>query len=109
MTDKEVSDLARDLVQNKVFMSDQISNPNDLMSVFMVLALLDDEKMKKLRESDVVACYEYMNRATARSVNGYPTFMSCRVLMKDDYDRVIAEERRMRLAIGEPQMEESVR
>lgn len=101
MTDEEVTTLARDLVQNRVFMSDQIRRPEDFMMVFPVLAMLSDEQRENLRKDDIGAVYEYNDRALPRSVNGYPMFMSARMLSTVDYKRVRAEERRMRIALGE--------
>jgi hypothetical protein len=101
LTDEEVVTLARDLVKNLIFMSDQIRRPEDLSMVFPVLFMLDDVQRESMKEKDIGAFYEYNDKALPRGVNGYPMFMSVRWLTKEDYKRVRAEERRMRIALGE--------
>lgn len=101
MTDEEVTKLARDLVQNRIFMSDQIRSQEDVLMVFPVLGMLDEKQRKDLQDADVGAVYEYVDRALPRSINGYPMFMSLRWLSKENYQRVRTEERRLRIALGE--------
>ena len=59
-----------------------------LRSVFMPLALMDEETAKKLAERDVSMIYERMDKAGGLAVNGYPTFMSMQFLTRDEVDRL---------------------
>lgn len=102
MTDDEVKGLARDLVMNKVFMSDQCRIAEDIPMVFPILSFLKKEDIDGMVERKVAYLYEYNDKATpGRSVNGYPIFFSCRTLTQEDYQRVRAEEKKMREAIGD--------
>ena len=84
MTEEELKTLALDISEGKVFGSwmlppDQAEN---LMPVvFMPLALGAAEK---IQEVDLWGIYEYVDKATRRTVNGYPLFTSFKMLTQDD-------------------------
>jgi len=100
MSDEDVKKLARELVTNQVFMSDQLRRPNDLPMVFMVLALAEQKIIDDYLKAGVVHFYEYFNKAIpGRGINGYPIFVSCFGINSTDYKRVQAEELRMREAL----------
>lgn len=106
MTDAEITTLARDIVTNRVFVSDQLHSQKDLELVFPVILFMKKKALQELLDGGVFAFYEYLERAAPRTVNGLPMFFSCRWLTKDEYQHVHAEERRMRIALGEKVPEE---
>jgi hypothetical protein len=108
MTDEEVEQLARDLVTNRVFMSDQCRRPEDVGLAFPILSFLEKQDVDKMVKDGIVHVYEYTSAAVSgRSINGYPMFFSCRSLNKADYDRVCAVEKRMREALANVRAKES--
>lgn len=97
-TDDELKNIAKDLVEGKIFTDRHIQDPKDVMLVFEVLAFLTDEQNKDFQEAiksgEIALIYEYMDKAAPRSVNGMPIFFSCRTLTKDETEKVfeIAED-----------------
>jgi hypothetical protein len=87
-TDEELKQVARDWVENRIFMSTQVKNPADIPMVFMVLAMADEELIDQYKKEDVVAFYEYYEKASPRSINGYPTFFSAHNLTRDEFEKV---------------------
>lgn len=74
-TDQELKDIAKDIYRNNIFTDWHIENPEDIKLSFMILRFMEKEDFE-----DVGLVYEYMSKAGPRSVNGLPTFMSCRLL-----------------------------
>lgn len=80
---EELTQLAIDVVTNKVFMTQDIQA---IDSAFMViLALLDDESRQKMIDAKPVAFYEYYEKAGPRSVNGYPSFFSMQWIPEEEW------------------------
>jgi hypothetical protein len=74
-----------DIAEGKVFGSWQIRNPNtELQLVFMVLVFCKKEQIPE----DTGAIYEYMDSAGPTSINGMPTFFSCRFLTQAEFKEV---------------------
>ena len=91
-TDKELKDLAFDIVAGNVF-HDQMINPNEdvarmLRYVFIPLSFMKKEQAEEIQKDDIKLFYEYMNKAGARSVNGYPQFFSMQMLSRNDVERL---------------------
>jgi hypothetical protein len=103
MTHEEVTALARDLVKDRIFMSDQLREheQNLLSSIFMPLVFMKPKDRQKMIDGDLAVLYEYFKEASPRSINGRPMFFSMRWLNQADYARVRAEEQRLRVAIGD--------
>jgi hypothetical protein len=77
--------LALDIAEGKVFGSWQIRNPNtELQLVFLVLVFCKKEQIPE----DTGAIYEYMDSAGPTSINGMPTFFSCRFLTQAEFKEV---------------------
>lgn len=100
-----LKDLAKDIVMNKVFTDRHIqkTHANMLFTVFMPLAFMDKKgwaAMGKVEEIGLI--YEYYEKATTRSINGYPTFQSFKYLKQKEanvtldyvakYKRMLGEE-----------------
>lgn len=92
VNEKDLKQLAIDIVENKVFGTWQMSEAdarNHLRVVFMALLGVDDDDRKKYKEENIVHFYEYYDKAGPRSVNGMPCFFSMCLISKDDWEKVI--------------------
>ena len=89
-SDVELEQLAQDVAAGKVF-TDRDVAPDDyeamVASIFklmlfgqIVLDMYDEGK-------EVGMVYEYLSEAGPMSVNGYPSFMSVKVLDMDDFEK----------------------
>lgn len=85
--EKELSQLAKDIVNNLVFTSNHI-HPNDnnlIGNIFMPLLLGATSDMSKEQIDDIGMVYEYYRgNSGGWAINGYPTFFSCAFLNKND-------------------------
>lgn len=90
--DKELKQLAIDIVAGKVFTSAAIHESelkSILPSVFMSIAFMGTRQREEFQKDDIQFIYEYVNKAEQRSVNGYPIFMTCRMLNREDLERLM--------------------
>jgi len=81
-TDAELRQLAADAVEGRVFGSWMVGDTASLPLVFMPLAL--GAQLPK----DTQHVYEYLEKAGPRGINGYPSFFSFHVLVKDEAERL---------------------
>jgi hypothetical protein len=90
MDDEKLRRLARDIVQGRVFTDRHLdtSNPEEKMAlvrmvwpVLMFMTKAQQDEMLALRPG---LLYEYFSEAGPRSTNGYPVFMSVRVVSQQD-------------------------
>lgn len=91
-TDQELKSLAFDIVSGQVFYDQMIheSEVERIMPiVFMPIGLMQKDQLKVLIDDDVAMFYEYFHKSMDRGINGYPTFMSCRMLDKTDKKRLV--------------------
>jgi hypothetical protein len=89
--DEKLRQLAMDIVDGKVYTSDQIPDANFarmIRLVFMPVGLLDQEAIKSLQDDDITMFYEYFSAAGSRSINGLPMFTTIRYLNRDDHKRL---------------------
>ena len=100
-TDTEIKHIAKELWAGQIFCDRQCRTPQDVMSVFMVLALSGPEIIENMKNNEIDFIYEFMSAAGPRSVNGYPIFMSCRYLDKEDVQRMFKEHERICEFFGE--------
>lgn len=100
MTEEAVTKLARELVTNLVFMSDQLRSGRDVMTAFMVLNFANKGLLNQWKRRGITHVYEYYSKALPRSINGMPCFTSCYPINATDYKRVRARELEMRRALG---------
>lgn len=104
LTDAQVDTLAKEFYRNEIFFSFQIpenQRGSMIMSVFMVLIFLDDIARKQMVENEIDVFYEYYKEAGPTSVNGYPTFFSCRMMTRSDANKVIARYKEIRELLGD--------
>jgi hypothetical protein len=88
----ELKQIAVDLAEGKIFSNLQLGNQQHMLqSVFMVLIFLDEKAHNSMKENEIVFVYEYMHDAGPMAINGFPTFMSMRMLGKEDFHDMWAE------------------
>lgn len=77
-TDEELKELAKRTIKNEIFVA---ANKESIENAFMMILALGAEF-----PDDTVALYEEYSKAGPRSLNGYPMFMSCGALSKDEFE-----------------------
>jgi len=86
MKKEDLKQLACDMNKGLVFTDREVQPPRLILTVFMPLLFLDGDK----KWSDQVGLiYEYYDKAGPRGVNGMPTFMSMRVVPKEDMSALV--------------------
>jgi len=89
-TDEELKQIAKDVWAGKIFTDRHLKDsPAMIPVIFMILVLLDKKQVKKMEQDNISLIYEYFDKAAPRSINGYPTFFSMRMLDKEDAGRMI--------------------
>jgi hypothetical protein len=81
---KKLGQLVKDVLQNKVFIT---TKEEDMNISFMVLKFMDKNTLEEIENAEIVAVYEYYDRAIKMSINGLPVFTSCNFLSRNDYKR----------------------
>ena len=94
---------ARRIYRREVFLSDMIRPEHIplLGTVFMPLALLDEDGRKDLRERDVTCLYGEMKDAGINSINGYPIFSAFGTLTREEHLAAILEYHSLLELLGE--------
>ena len=104
MTEDEIRSTVEGLVKGRIFTGTQVP-PDMLHLVFMPLGLAKDVDWDSL--GNVI---EDIDKAGPRGINGYPMFMSCRLVHKDDWavigERALAVQAAMDSALGGDQATE---
>lgn len=92
LTDDELRKFVDDFASGQIFTSNHLpaSDLDMMKTIFMPLAFgaLDGYTPEDIADIGVV--YEYLDAQGPRSVNGYPIFMSCRLMRKGDWVRAHA-------------------
>lgn len=88
-TNKEINQLAKDLAENRIFTSQHVRSPEDVRTVFMVLALMGPKMAQWMKDNHITVVYEEYSKAGPMSVNGYPCFFSFKSVSKSDWEKVI--------------------
>lgn len=86
-SEEEIKTLARDVFTGRVIGSWMLER-SEVESVFPLLGLLDGEQASSMPNAGIVHVYEYLDKAGPLSVNGLPTFHSCRMLNREDAIRL---------------------
>jgi hypothetical protein len=101
LSEDEIKEVATGLVKGHYFCATQCP-PDMIGMVFMVIGLgglgdIDPETVGNI--------IEHLDKAGPRSINGYPTFFSCRVIHRDDWsvivDKATAAQAAMDGVLGE--------
>lgn len=86
-TEEVLKELAKAMVSNMIFTDLHLhQDPHMIGSVFMPIAF---GAMANYDLSTLGLLYEYMDKAMPRSINGYPCFMSVRMLNRDDATKML--------------------
>lgn len=78
-----------DFCDGKVFTSAHVHDSqteNLLHIIFLPLALGGLHGLYEHEVKNIGLIWEHLSQAGYRGINGYPTFMSCRLMHKDDWD-----------------------
>ncbi len=100
MTDQEIKQLAEDMYKGLVFTDRHIMVQEELISVFMALALMKEEQIEEIRKNPPGMIYEYMEKAGPRSVNGNPMFLSFRMISISDTKKVLERYNKIIEVVG---------
>jgi hypothetical protein len=89
-TDEELKQIAIDIRAGRIFSDRHIPKGSEDMihSIFMVFIFMDEAALKGLQDDPPGLIYEYMSKRGPMYVNGYPTFLSVRLLSKEDTNKV---------------------
>jgi hypothetical protein len=96
---EKLTEIATDIIGNRVFTDRHCQTQNDLSMVFMPLALGAFKDATDEWMNDLGMLYEYMEKVGPRSCNGLPGFFSMRLLNKHDAEIVWAKVRAMQHAM----------
>lgn len=86
-TDEELEKLAWDIVGNQVFGT--WSHPDAARLSFLVLRFFDPEQLQEMRDARIAHVYEHMSKASERSINGLPMFLSLQMLDMNDTEKLV--------------------
>lgn len=93
MTEEKLREFVNGYCSGQIFTSANIHASNDehlaslMRSVFMPLAFGGLKGVPKRELRNLGVLWEWNSKAGLRSINGMPTFTSCNMLHKDDWDR----------------------
>jgi hypothetical protein len=103
-TPEEIETLAQDVAAGLVFGSWQLQPGDPILSIFMPLAFMDKSDTEKCKEAGFEHCYEYIDKASPRSVNGFPCFFSFNWITREDFHRMLDAVKEIR-AIKQERMD----
>ena len=95
-TPEEITTLAREIVTNQVF----IAVTEEALSMAFPILTLWLPSVPDWKVEQMGAVYEYYDQAGERSCNGYPMFMSCKIVHTDDVEFLHTEIYRLLDALG---------
>lgn len=86
MTEDELRRFVDDLVSDRIFTSAVVGKDVQMLkSIFLPLALGAFSGYRKTELEQIGCIYEYLESRQHWCVNGYPTFLSCQIMHKDDW------------------------
>jgi hypothetical protein len=106
-TDEELKQLAQDILMDKVFTDRHLrnDNPQTFALVFMPFAMANAEQLEAMKKEDIGMVYEYLSEAGPRSINGLPTFFSCKRITKAETDKVFEYYEKFKKALDQAKKE----
>ena len=101
-TDKELKQLAVDMLADKIFTNAHIREGDEklLGSIFMPIMLIDQKQRDILEAKDVNVLFEYYSESRS-SINGYPVFMTMKYMNNDEWKVVTEYYEKLKAAINE--------
>jgi hypothetical protein len=92
MSDEELKQFVLGWCDGRIYTNRHINSARVVPLVFMPLSF-----WKKPDLTDVGLVWEWLSAAGPRAINGHPTFMSCRLMHADDWERArVAVERELK-------------
>ena len=89
-TEDEMNQLAVNIMESRIFTSDMLGPDTEQMlsMVFVPVMFIDRKSKDRMLEHDITLFYENYAVALPRGVNGYPMFMSMKMLNRADHARL---------------------
>ncbi len=84
MTADEIKEFVMGWCDDKIWTDRHCHSERDILSVFMVLAL--GGLPEGWTENNLGLIWEWMSKAGPLAVNGQPTFFSCHIMHKEDWE-----------------------
>jgi hypothetical protein len=88
MTAQELKEFVLDYCDGSIITDRQVNDEHILPVVFMPLVFMDLSEVNT-ESIGIVYANTRTDTTTGRSVNGWPTFMSCRLMHKKDWELVV--------------------
>lgn len=94
MEKEQLKEFVQDFVNGQIFTSLHIDGvgssdwADTVSKVFLPILLGCLDEATPLEMEDLGAVWAYESEALRRSINGYPCFMKCRLMHKDDWEQV---------------------
>lgn len=98
-TDQQLKEVALGLRSGTIFSSDQVSQ-EQVGRVFLLLAFMAPEDRQVLQADEITFCYEYLENALPRGINGLPMFHSMHMLNRADHLRLIELAKKIEAALA---------
>lgn len=83
-TNEELQQIAKDLLDNKIFSDRHCKNEEEVMMCFPILTFLEEKTIEGMLRDKIDFIFEYYEKAAPRTINGMPMFFSCHVLSKKE-------------------------
>lgn len=96
----DLKGLARDIVLGRVFTSIGLSE-SKMRTAFPVFSFLSKESAERLVNGNIVAVYEYYDKASPVGINGLPVFFSCNLLTKEQVEALMQFVAKLQRAMDE--------
>jgi hypothetical protein len=100
MTDDEIKKFAEDIYKGLIFTDRNLRKEEDISMVFLPLVFMEKEHIEKLNENPPGMIYEYMKEAGSVGINGYPMFLSLRMVSVEDAKRIFEKYHKIEEAIS---------
>jgi hypothetical protein len=88
-TDAELSRIAKGILDNEVFSSEDVKDASDIPEVFAILKLLQQRAIAYLQTFDIRYIWTWKRDALGVKHKQYDMFPGCGLLSKDDYARLV--------------------
>lgn len=86
LPEAQIKELAKDMAMGKVFCDRHIHPEEHISMVGSVFMPIGLGVLSQVHGDQLGMFYEYMDKAGPRSVNGYPMFMSVKIMHRDDLE-----------------------
>lgn len=102
MSDNELREFVLGVVDGRIFLSTYLSKHDFLHLIFLPIAFGAFENFSGDEMDNIGMIWEYYKEAGPRAINSNPSFLSMRIMHKDDWSRafeVIKKEEKRRKSI----------